>query len=193
MSSPAAAPARRRLAGRQAETVDGLLDAAVVEIAETGYDGLTVRGVARRAGVSPATAYTYFASKEHLLTEVFWRRLSQLEPPIIDGRRSVADRVGESMRGIAMLVAGEPELAAGVTTALLAHDPDVEALRDAIARSVTQRIGAALGADARPAVLRSLTFTFFGALITAGVGNIGYSELPAVMTEATALMTGRRR
>ena len=36
----------------------------------------------RRAGVAPATAYTYFSSKSHLVAEVFWRRLSAgvLEP-----------------------------------------------------------------------------------------------------------------
>ncbi len=193
MSSPVAASARRRLAGRQTETVDGLLDAAVVEVTESGFDGLTVRGVARRAGVSPATAYTYFASKEHLLTEVFWRRISQLEPPATDRRRTAAERVGESVRGIAMLVADEPELAAGVTTALLAHDPDVEALRTQIGAAVTARIAAALGERPEPGVLQALTFTLFGSLIAAGVGNIGYHELPAIMTKTTALMTGRRK
>src|SRR4051812_12952951 len=66
---------RRRLTGRQADTVRRLTDAAVEEVRETGFDGLTVRNVARRAGVAPATAYTYFASKNHLITEVFWRRL----------------------------------------------------------------------------------------------------------------------
>jgi cytochrome P450 len=49
---------RRRLTDRQADTVRRLTDAAVEEARETGFDGLTVRGVARRAGVAPATAYT---------------------------------------------------------------------------------------------------------------------------------------
>src|SRR2546429_8047080 len=72
MSSPALAPLRRHLGPRQADTVDRLVDAAVTLVARTGYDGLTVRGVAQEAGVAPATAYTYFASKEHLLAEVYW-------------------------------------------------------------------------------------------------------------------------
>ena len=37
--------------------------------------------MARRAGVAPATAYTYFASKEHLVTEVFWQRVRELDRP----------------------------------------------------------------------------------------------------------------
>ena len=40
--------------------------------------GLTVRNVARRAGVAPATAYTYFSSKDHLLAEVLWRGMEAL-------------------------------------------------------------------------------------------------------------------
>ena len=50
------------------------MDAAADEARERGYEGMTVRSVARRAGVAPATAYTYFASKDHLLAEVLWRR-----------------------------------------------------------------------------------------------------------------------
>lgn len=71
-------PTRRRLSDRQADTVRRLTDAAVAELRDGGYDTLTVRNVARRAGVAPATAYTYFTSKNHLIIEVFWRRLSAL-------------------------------------------------------------------------------------------------------------------
>lgn len=169
------------------------MDAAVAEVTETGYEGLTVRGVARRAGVSPATAYTYFASKEHLLTEVFWRRISALPEPAGGGRRSAADRVADAVRDIAMLVADEPELAAGVTTALLAHDNDVKSLRDKIGAVMATRIAQALGPKPDPQVLRALTFTFIGALLSAGMGNASYADLPDVMADATALMVRRSR
>ena len=72
---------RRHLSDRQARTVERLTEAAVDELREVGYPGLTVRAVARRAGVAPATAYTYFASKEHLVAEVFWRRLDGQQRP----------------------------------------------------------------------------------------------------------------
>ena len=68
-----------------------LVRAAEEETEEVGYAGLTVRGVARRAGVAPATAYTYFSSKDHLLAEVLWRRMESLpagrhRPDRPDGR-----------------------------------------------------------------------------------------------------------
>ena len=81
------APGARRLGlrghppaalARQAEVVAQLVRAAEEEIEEVGYAGLTVRSVARRAGVAPATAYTYFSSKDHLLAEVLWRRMQSL-------------------------------------------------------------------------------------------------------------------
>ncbi|WP_258008604.1 helix-turn-helix domain-containing protein, partial [Rhodococcus sp. ENV425] len=56
---------RRRLTEKQADTVDRLTRAAVEVLREEGFAGLTVRNVAARAGVAPATAYTYFSSKEH--------------------------------------------------------------------------------------------------------------------------------
>ena len=57
-----------------------LVRATGEEVEEVGYAGLTVRNVARRAGVAPATAYNYFSSKDHLLAEVLWRRMQALPP-----------------------------------------------------------------------------------------------------------------
>ena len=66
---------RQGLNRRQAETVEKLLVAGQSELDEVGPDALTIRTVAHSAGVSPATAYTYLASKHHLFAELFWRRL----------------------------------------------------------------------------------------------------------------------
>jgi AcrR family transcriptional regulator len=193
VSSSTATSSRRQLAGRPADTVTALVDAAVEEITATGFDGLTVRNVARRAGVSPATAYTYFASKEHLLTEVFWRRLSALPEPSFNRRASIADRVADTVSGMALLVADEPALAAGVTTAMLAHDHDVQLLRTQIGAVFAQRLAHAIGPEPDPVLLRTLTTTFIGALLTAGMGNTTYAELPQLMADATSLMTRRGR
>src|SRR6478672_5858664 len=84
-------PVRRHLSERQADTVARLTDAAVEEVRGTGYEGLTVRNVAKRAGVAPATAYTYFASKDHLVAELFWRRLQQLPQVQVDRRKTPAN------------------------------------------------------------------------------------------------------
>jgi AcrR family transcriptional regulator len=192
MSSAAVEPARRELTGRPAATVARLVDAAVVEVGATGYDAFTVRGVARRAGVAPATAYTYFASKDHLLAEVFWRRLQQL-PELRGARRNPVDRVREAVADMAMLVADPPELSAAVTTAMLAHDPDVKRLRDAVGAVFLTRLGQALGEEGDPAVLEAIVFAFTGAMLMAGMGNLAYDELGDRVAAVAALLVKPRR
>ena len=39
-------------------------------VSEVGYEASTVRGIACRAGVAPATVYRYYTSKDYLLYEV---------------------------------------------------------------------------------------------------------------------------
>lgn len=195
MSSPTAATAallapRRHLSDRQARTVAGLLDATVDELREVGYDGLTVRNVARRAGVAPATAYNYFASREHLVTEVFWRRLEALPETRIDRRRSAASRAAATLAEMALLVADEPELAAACTAAMLSNDPDVKVLRDRIGLTWRLRLQAALGDDADPAVLRSLEFAVSGAMLQAGMGHLDYTDLPDQLARTAELVVG---
>src|SRR5437763_11984407 len=114
---------RRELTPRQAAAVERLTDAAVLEIRAKGYEGLTVRLVAARARVAPATAYTYFASKDHLVTEVFWRRLRALPEPAFAGKRSASARVVEALRDVVLLVCTEPELAAACANAMFAPGP----------------------------------------------------------------------
>lgn len=50
-------PGRARPGGRTARTRAAVREATLAEIAERGYDGLTVDGVAARAGVHRATVY----------------------------------------------------------------------------------------------------------------------------------------
>lgn len=193
MSSPVAAVPRRHIRPRQPDTVANLLSAAVRLVNKTGYDGLTIRGVAQEANVAPATAYTYFASKDHLLAEVFWQRLQTRHTTPVDGRKSAPDRVATATRDLALLVADEPELAAGVTTALLAHDQDVRRLRDQIGAVFVERLRNALGRDASPELVSALSFVLTGAMLMAGMGNLEYRDLPEQVASAASLMTGPRR
>lgn len=178
----AAESTRRHLSHKQVQTVDRLVVAAVEELRASGYDGLTVRNVARRAGVAPATAYNYFTSRDHLVAEVFWRRLTALPDTRFDGRTGAARRVSDTMAELTLLVADEPELATACTVAVLASDPDVKVLRDRIGWEWHRRLEAALGEAADPVVLETLEFAVSGALLRAGMGHMSYDELPAAMT-----------
>ena len=123
MSSQVSSTPRQGLNARQAETVEKLLAAGAEELRAVGHEGLTVRTVASRAGVSPATAYTYFASKNHLFAELFWRApRHRARPPSRPGTTAVA-RLQAVTRHLAEQLAEEPELAAAATHGAARHRP----------------------------------------------------------------------
>jgi AcrR family transcriptional regulator len=178
------------LTARQSAQVERLVHAAVEEIRHRGYAGLTVRKVAARAGAVPATAYTYFASKDHLVAEAFWRRLQALPPPAISRRRGAAARVGAALVDVTRLLSEEPELAAAATKALLADCPEVMGLRDRVGAFMRHRIRDAIGDDKR--VVGALELALSGAMIQAGMGHIAYDDLPDRLAEVTGLLVRGR-
>lgn len=185
-------PPRRRLTTRQAAVVQSLTEAALREIRAKGYEGMTVRNVAARAGVAAATAYTYFASKDHLVAELFWSRLRALPEPRVERRRAPAARVRIAFGAVTSFLASEPALAAATTTALLAADPDVKHLRDRIGAEIRRRLAAALGEDHDPDVLAALELAVGGAMLQAGMGHMTYEELPERIGGVAALLLGGR-
>jgi TetR/AcrR family transcriptional regulator, cholesterol catabolism regulator len=189
VSDPALESTRRRLTAKQADTVERLGNAAVKILTREGFAGLTVRRVAAEAGVGSATAYTYFSSKEHLVAEVFWRRLAAA-PLAVHESEDPATRVIEVLRHIALLVADEPEFAGAVTSALLGRDPDVQVLRLRIGRDIHDRLIAALGQDRDPDVIESLELLYAGALVRAGMGYGSYADIADRLEKSARLMLG---
>ncbi|MEM1349037.1 MAG: TetR/AcrR family transcriptional regulator [Myxococcota bacterium] len=61
---------KRRVGQHHGDLRAALLDAALAEVAEGKAESLSLRGVARRAGVSPAAPYHHFADKDALLAAV---------------------------------------------------------------------------------------------------------------------------
>jgi AcrR family transcriptional regulator len=170
-----------------------LVDAVSQVIAVTGYDGLTVRAVAKAAGVSAASAYNYFASKEHLLAEVYWRRLSALPPVEVGPRATAGDRMRAAVEPIVTSLAGEPELAAGVTTAMLAHDPDVVAVRDQVGALMAQRLHDALGPSVPDEASTPLVFMLTGGLLNAGMGYLEYPQVAEEMAKFADSMPWKKK
>ena len=79
-------------AGAAAETPrrERILDAAEALFAEHGYDGVTLRQIATRAGVDVALANYHFGKKLDLFQAVFERRAALLNNPPSWGRRMMS-------------------------------------------------------------------------------------------------------
>lgn len=161
---------------RQEETFRKLVVAALDTLRESSYADLTVRAVASRAQVAPATAYTYFSSKNHLVAEVYLDLVRQV-PFFTDVNDTRLNRVQQAVRSLALVVADEPEVAAACTTALLSNDNAVGAVRDRIGAEIHQRIKSALGPDGDARTVAACEMSYFGALVQAGSGAFTYRQI----------------
>ncbi|WP_045823771.1 TetR/AcrR family transcriptional regulator [Williamsia herbipolensis] len=180
---------RRRLTNQQAETVAKLTEAAREVLGEDGFEGMTIRSVAKRAGVAPATAYTYFSSKNHIVAELFWRMLVTSVPEP-DTSSPPAARAADVLRRVALVVAGEDQLAGAVTVALLGTDPDVEHLRLRVGGFIRERLATALGVpmDSDDRRIELLEMLYSGALVRAGMGYGSYSDMADRLGDAAKLL-----
>ncbi|MCV7230544.1 TetR/AcrR family transcriptional regulator [Mycolicibacterium komossense] len=175
---------------RQEETFRKVLSAGIEMLRESSYSDLTVRAVAARAKVAPATAYTYFSSKNHLIAEVYLDLLKQV-PYFTDVNEPMPSRVQRALRSMVLAVADEPEVAAACTTALLTGaDPAVTLVRERIGGEIHRRIRSAVGPDADPRVVSALEMTFFGALVNAGSGAFTYHQIADRLSYVVGLILG---
>lgn len=178
--SPAALP-QVGLNDRQIHTVRRLLSAARRLVAEPGTEDLTLRAVAAEAGFSAATAYTYFSSKDHLFAVLFWNHVATAPRPELSG--TVEDRIRQTARFLADLVAADPVVAAAATKSMLVIDSDVDVVRRKVGRHWSTLFRTA-APDVGELPLRVLGFTFSGALLEAGMGVIDHADLSRILEEA---------
>jgi AcrR family transcriptional regulator len=180
-------PTRNR---RQEETFRKVLVAGREMLRESSYADLTVRAVAARAKVAPATAYTYFSSKNHLIAEVYLDMVKRVAY-FTDVNQPMVSRVQQALRSLALVVADEPEVAAACTAALLSgNDETVRKVRDRIGGEIHRRIRSAVGPDADPRITSALEMTYFGALVNAGSGAYTYHQIADRLSYAVGLILG---
>jgi AcrR family transcriptional regulator len=103
-------PVKTRPGGRSARVRSAVIEALFDELIESGLGGLTMDGIARRAGVNKTTLYRRWGSKEAIILDAMLERGEQLVPIPDTG----------SLRGDLLTVARE--IAASLAT------PESEAL-----------------------------------------------------------------
>jgi AcrR family transcriptional regulator len=156
MPEPTGTVRRRPMQRRSAERVERLLDACAAVLDEVGYDALTTREVARRAGVPIGTLYQFFGGKSALCRqlaernlEAFVERLSiRLDRDPVSGWQSTASVVIQEyvamkreMPGFAVLDFGDPQPAAAQSDERVGLDNANELVADRL-RPLAVQLGA---------------------------------------------------
>ena len=113
---------RRR--SRRAESA--ILEATIALLSEVGFGGLTIDGIAARAGVGKATIYRHWSSKAEVAIEAFQAFIPPIEDP---DTGSFADDVRSVLHQMADGLSNSP--LSGILPSLVEaaeHDPEVERL-----------------------------------------------------------------
>lgn len=113
------------LSPTQAATRARVIDAAVRLATERGYDGFTMRDVAAAAGVSPATAYLYYSSKDALLVDALVERGQQTTEAVARRRdeRPLDVRVAAAFAGVVRAYEAAPLLYQAMFRAYVGRPP----------------------------------------------------------------------
>jgi AcrR family transcriptional regulator len=72
--------------------IDRLMDVAAEMFAEFGFDGVSVRAIARAAGWTAPLVFYHFTSKANLYEEVFAHKIDQSIEEVDDRLRGITDR-----------------------------------------------------------------------------------------------------
>jgi AcrR family transcriptional regulator len=146
-----------------------VLDATVELLREVPYPSITMRSIAKRAGVSHGEVRAHFRSKDAIVAEIYLDRL-RAAPLIVDVQGSPQARIAAQFSQLVMLLADEPGLAAACSSALICDEPSVRVSWQRIHGELQRRVRTALRSGAWPEVAETLEFGLIGALVHASCG-----------------------
>jgi AcrR family transcriptional regulator len=124
---------------------DAILDAAHELIVEQGYGEMSMDDVAARVGVSKATLYQHFPSKEDLVLSVILRSMRRGEESMTAGNPAspALDRLEQVLRQGILRRASLWSARHGTTPISLTRDPRFQAQHDRLVGAVSELVDAA--------------------------------------------------
>ncbi|GAA2144190.1 TetR/AcrR family transcriptional regulator [Actinomadura napierensis] len=137
----------RTLTKDQQARRERLIDAARDLAREGGYPVVTMHDVADRAGVARATVYRYFATKDHLLTEVAatWAHRITGDIDALAVGDTPVERLTALLERIVEVAAQERTLTSAIIQAVTSDDSSVDDARTVLFLFVRDRLSAAIG------------------------------------------------
>jgi AcrR family transcriptional regulator len=138
------------------DTKARILEAAAAEFGERGYEGASIRSIARRAEVDPALVHHYFEDKAALVAEVVAvpLRPDRIVQGALDGP---IDELGERLLRAVLAAWESPAVRPAATAALrsaIGQGPVARMLREFLRREIVHRLASRIG-DPEDAELRA--------------------------------------
>jgi len=159
---------------------------------------ITMRDIARASGVSTATTYTYFASKEHVYAEAYVEGVQTLtesvraRPPT---GATAADRVSALLRRAVRGAAATGDVVQATAISLASSDPAVAPLRPAVDDAFEEWMDVALdGAEIadRTDVVKLLQLTMFATFVAVAHGRLTLAESARLLDVAARKLVVER-
>jgi AcrR family transcriptional regulator len=125
-TTPLADPPRRPGRPRSVKADEAILQAAIDTFVDRGWDGLTIEGVAARAGVGKSTIYRRYPCRVDLLVAAA-RRLAEERDPVPDTGSLRADLTELVTSFVRMLTTTRTGQAIPLMVAATAKDPELAA------------------------------------------------------------------
>ena len=169
------------------ETARRVLDATVELVQEVPYANITMRSIAKRAGVSHGEARAHFRSKDAIVAELYLDRL-RAAPLVVDVDECARARIAAQFSQLVMLLAEEPGLAAACSSALICDEPSVRASTQRIREELQRRVRTALRSGAWPEVAETLEFGLIGALVHASCGADTFRQTAQDLASVVAVV-----
>ncbi len=153
-----------------------------------------MRAVAHQAGVSPPTAYQYFASRDHVLVDVL-TDLAGATTAVVTARpsrrRDPVERTVATLRRVVQRMEEEPELFVALIRAYISGAPEVRHASTAMQSSMRDWIDSALGTTPvsdRETVVSLLEAVLLTGLVSLVVGGRAPAEIGDDLERAVRLL-----
>lgn len=173
-AKPRSGKARRKL---------NILDAASALASDVGYADVTMVDVAKQAGVGRMTLYRYYATKEHLFSELIveWGRTfrERIHQETIPGSK-VGTRVTWILRKTVAESAAHPYLIPGIINSMTSEDPGAKAGSGQWEKMMPSLLGLAMGfTSSRNQVLagRLLHHTMISNMLLLHAGHTTFEKM----------------
>lgn len=106
---------------------ESILQATLALLAERGWDGLTMEGIAGRAGVGKAAIYRRWSGREEVLAAAVEAEVARIAIPDTGTARGDLERLME--RAVALYRGDTGRMMPGLVAAMARHPPVAEAVR----------------------------------------------------------------